>query len=850
MHSQTSLPVNIADAKTLVKDEIASDTKHIQTDHHDQPSEVELSPTSVHFRSQPLTSDTPVPREAISESKDEKPAPEPTYYYMPLDNAEFADIRSALPEKFQKITKADAEKLLEANQGKFKIEYALDFAANSTNGLFPVWLVKTGSSGFILCASLLSGIPQETLQDNSALNKFSTAFVWINSLLAAMQWIFMYSPWTQAIKNVLQNTTKNAESLQDLKKKMTKEVKSLFTRIKETVTEEIKSLCDKIEKMLTEAWEHPGDSAVKLLSFLAFQFLTKLFNYSAASTELFFVPAGLTWIPAILILGFAARYCSQIWDESVLKGIDFWKSSGLAFWTSSKDHTSLVEQLKQGNYAIVFKTLFEGLSAMLLKGLQYFFIAEGDQALLGAWAPPTLMLTLGLIHGLLVNYPTAFKNAMSPLEALERVLNEKLGSKIDTFIETQTRIFAGLNEAEKAKHLKELVQSIKTDLMTIDVNAPEYKKLQTQDELDRKLEKLIQPLTQLTAENKAGKLELKKSIMQFNSDFIEAKVLSEGRLKLLTKDPLNLFTVILNTLFGGYAGYRLLSPALSTRLPAAASIPLMTAAGAATVGSIYYRAVIGTESKKAAVEVISPETSKKTTPIDSAKLKLGTFALATSGALASGLSAIGSAGSTVKNSTAGVVAVVFAASQKMINDARYSEPYLRTTLKTQASNIAAHFKSKPKPDDKPDASSSAGKQATKDSKTANTSSLLASLSAAGSKATATVASLIPTAKSARTTAELKVSATPETSAVLDLKAHNTPATTNESKKPVTVDKVRLWKDPSTAFAFAGTRAKALANSVNFDTIRFWQSDKKTDATPKVPQAQAESAYLKRNNFEF
>ncbi|MHB1947245.1 MAG: hypothetical protein ACYCQI_03925 [Gammaproteobacteria bacterium] len=623
---------------------------HSQSLSHDRALEIKLDLPNPAFKTLSIKPPLPV-LELASENQDQKASVVETEFdYIDMDDAEWSEFRSLLPERYRNISKAEADQLLREHKKQFIAEYIADFSADGSNAFFPVWLVKTGASGLILSAALLSGIAQATLAANTALNIASQVLAWTLAILATAQWIFMYSPWSEAVKNTLKRATQGLPSWSDIKKKL-------------------------------DALDHPGESTLQLLQFLALQFITKIVNFSAATTVVFFTPASFTWIPALLLLFLSARYCSQVWDESAKKGLEF--------WLNSKEHTSVIEQIKKGNYAIAFKTLFEGLGATALKALQFYFIAEGGQQLFGFWPSPVLTMICALLHGLLVNYPVAFKDTMGPLETLDRLLNAKLGKKIDEFIDAQITIISTLDEPQKAQHLKALVHQIKKDLFAVDLNTEEYKKVFS--ELDDKLLQLIKPLASLNLDNKTEKLALKNQIIKFNTDLLDAKIMNEGQRKLLMRDPLNKFTVILNTLFGGYAGYRLLSPMLSTVIAPAASIPIMTMAGAGLLGTFYSRAIIGTESKKVAAEFLDPDLHKNEVPDKNRKL---VFTLAASGALSSGLAAIGSAGSIVKNSTAGVATVVYVATQKMINDTRYAEPFLAKTLKTHAKSIKNFYQKK------------------------------------------------------------------------------------------------------------------------------------------------------------
>lgn len=567
-----------------------------------------------------------------------------SFYYLQMDDSEFSAFRKTLPLQFQSISKIDAEQLLIKNKCQFKLNYALDFAANLTNALFPVWLVKTGSSGFILTISLLSGIPQDVLSENSKLEEVANVIVWSTSLLATAQWICMYSPWTEATKSTLRKST-----------------------------QEIQSWVQCATETFQNLFHHPGENVIKLFSFLALQCITKLVNTTSASTEIFFSPAGITWLPAILIIGLAAHYCSQIWDNSVVEGVKF--------WLDQKNHTSLVSQIKKGHIAIAIKTFFEGTTASALKALQYYFIAEGNQKLFGWWPPPFLILTAGIFHGLFVNYPSAFKNALGHLEKMDSLLNEKIGPKLDLFFEDKIGMASHSN-------LKQLVQDIKKELIAIDINFSEH----PSHHLDLKLEQALNSLID-DKSDPLNNLHFKNKIFQYNFDLIQEKVLRKGRLKLLTQDPLNAFTLALNTIFGGYAGYRLLTPLLAEIMPDTVGISLATTLGAASLGSFYYRAVIGAEIKKEICEEIKPENRKQ----NSRGISSTAFILAASGAISAGLSAIGSAGSAVRHSTAGVASVVFASTQKILNDTRYNQPYILPTLQSLFSSVSRCFKKKKTP---------------------------------------------------------------------------------------------------------------------------------------------------------
>lgn len=676
---------------------------------------------------------TLAPLELAPENKDQlTTVAEPEFDFINMEDAEFAEFRSHLPEKYRSLSKTAADQLIRENKKQFIAEYIADLGADGSNGTYPVWLVNQGASGMILTAALLSGIAQETLAANTVLNIASNILVWTLAILATAQWILMYSPWSEAVKNTLKRATQDIPSWADIKKAVL---------------------------------DHPGESALQLLKFLVLQFITKIVNFSAATTVVFFTPASFLWIPALLLLFLSARYCSQVWDANAKKGLESWldslgndaareefkKGNYLLALKKVFEGLGIVQQFKNGNYAIALKTLFEGLGATALKALQFYFIAQGGQQLFGFWPSPILTMTCALLHGLLINYPVAYKDTMGPLEKLDRLLNEKLGNKIDEFIDKEITLLTPLDETQKAQHLKELIQQIKKELFAVDLDSEEYKKVFP--ELDEKLLQLIKPLTHLNLENKTEKLALKNQIIKFNTDLLDAKIMNEGQWKLLTRNSLNKFTVVLNTLFGGYAGYRLLSPLLSTVMPSAASIPLMTATGAGLLGTFYSRAIIGTESKKVAAEFLDPDLHKNEKNAKNNKL---VFTLAAAGALSSGLAAIGSAGSVVKESTAGVATIVYVATQKMINDTRYAEPFLAKTLKTHANSIETFFKKKIK-------------------------------------------------KASVAAEELKTTIT---------------------KKPIQV--VRFWDlSPKTASAIDSAKSQ-LADAINFDKIRFWDKDKQPD----------------------
>lgn len=588
--------------------------------------------------------------DCIAENEEKNPElKKQEYYYLEMADDEFPAFRNSLHKDLNAVTKEQAEEKISENKCKFYFNDILNWCSVGTNGFYPVWLVKTGASGFILCLSLLSGIPQSTLSSSSALNVISNVLVWILSILAAVQWIFMYSSWTEAVKSTLNSTVDG-----------------------------IRSLPDFFKKIFSEAKQHPFDAFKKLLEFLSLQFVTKIINFSAASTVIFFTPSLPTLIPALLILFLSARYCGQVWDDSAKEGVKFW-----FHW---KDHTSIFEQIRQGHYALAFKTVAEALFTILLKALQYFFIAQNAQQLFGVWPSPILTFTCGLVHGLLVNYPVAFKDTLGPVEELDHLLKEKLDQQIAAFITAEIAVLTNMNDADKNAHLKQATQAIKSHLLAVNLNIPEDKTVS--GELDRKLETLLKPLLTMTAENNAEQLKLKNQLLQFHADFLASRVLSEGKRKLLTQDSLNMFTVILNALFGGFAGYRLLSPSLSRFIPNWASIPVTITAGSAVVGSLYSRAILATESRKAAAAELNPELKKQDKQQKPSKLA---FTLAAAGAISSGLSAIGSAGIIVKDSVAGVTAVVNAATQKMINDTRYAEPFLNKTLKTHAASLSRFF---------------------------------------------------------------------------------------------------------------------------------------------------------------
>lgn len=140
--------------------------------------------------------------------------------------------------------------------------------------------------------------------------------------------------------------------------------------------------------------------------------------------------AVLAYLLCSMILYLGQAYNATVMDD------DYYQGMAYLFDCSSKT-PSLLQEVREGNFAIPFQILFQDLSAMALRLILYCFLAEASSNALGFWLPTYLIAAMVMLHSLFVLVPKTHQLYLNDKKAMVEAIQAEIKPECEQYKLTQ-----------------------------------------------------------------------------------------------------------------------------------------------------------------------------------------------------------------------------------------------------------------------------------------------------------------------------------------------------------------------------------------------------------------------------
>lgn len=111
---------------------------------------------------------------------------------------------------------------------------------------------------------------------------------------------------------------------------------------------------------------------------------------------------------------------------------DYYKGMSY-FFDRSSSTPSLLQIARKGHFAIPFQILFQDLSAILLRTIFYYFLAEASAQVLGFWLPSLLIAAYSILHSLFVLVPKNHQHYLNDMKAVTDSTQEEIAQLCEKY---------------------------------------------------------------------------------------------------------------------------------------------------------------------------------------------------------------------------------------------------------------------------------------------------------------------------------------------------------------------------------------------------------------------------------